>query len=209
MQHKQVIFVCPKAAVWCKTFEQVRDAWIAAGQAGDQPPMPLILAGWIYSSDRDKQERWSALVKWAEEHSLSHLIPQLGPEDQYCTANVTTSYPEQNYRQDRYVERERPSDEALQQAMSLLKHDWPKIAGEELSPVCEPTNITGKKRRRLLVTVTKEHKPSWGSWDSIFGTERATFSAFRRRINDAIAPVHVDHIDFYPFKQINKQHPKC
>jgi hypothetical protein len=191
-----MIFVCPNAAVWWKTFERVRDVWIAAGRVGDQPPMPLILAGWIYSSDRDKQERWQALVKWADEHSVSHLIPELSAEDQYCTNFVTTSYPEQNYRPDRYDEKERPSDGALAQAMSVLKHDWLKIAGEELADVCNPTKITGQKKRRLLVTVTKEHKPSWGSWNSTFGPERERFSEFRRRVNDAIAPVHVDHVDF-------------
>ena len=192
-----MIIVCPKAGIWWQTFERLRDAGIAAGHVGDAPPFPLILAGWIYSSDRDKQERWLALVRWAEEHSLSHLIPELAPEDQYCTDYLSTSYPEQHYRSDRYVRRDRPSADALDSAMLVLRRDWHSIAGGGLSAICEPTRFTGRKARRLLVTVTQEHQPPWGSWHALsYGPERKTFTEFRHRINQAIAPVYVDHIDF-------------
>lgn len=193
-----MIFVCPKAPVWYQTFERLREAWTASGRVGDEPPMPLLLAGWIYSSDRDKQVRWNATVLWAEERALSHLIPQLAPEDQYCTDLVTTSYPEQRYRPDRYVCRERPSDEAIDAAMQLLKRDWRTIAGDALAEVCHPTKFTGRKRRRLLVLVTQQQQqPPWGSWHTLAqGAERRAFSDFRCRVNNAVAPVHVDHIDF-------------
>jgi hypothetical protein len=113
-----MIFVCPKAGIWYDTYKRLHDAWVATGHGSEEPPFPLILGGWIYSSDRDKQERWSALVRWANEHSLSHLVPQIGPDDQYCTEYLSTSYPEQHYRPDRFVRRERPSSEALDKAMA-------------------------------------------------------------------------------------------
>ena len=146
-----MIIVCPKAGIWWEIFERLRDAGIAAGHVDDAPPLPLILSG---SSDRDKQERWLALVRWGDEHALSHLIPELGPEDQYCTNHLSTSYPEQHYRPDRYVRRDRPSADALTNAMLVLRRDWHSIAGGELSAICEPTRFTGRKARRLLVTVT-------------------------------------------------------
>jgi hypothetical protein len=192
-----MIFVCPKANIWWETFEHLREIWVKRGRVGEQPPIPLILAGWIYSSDRDKQERWSATLCWAEQHSLSNMIPELKPEDQYCTEFLSTSYPEQNYRLDRYVERERASNEMLIAALATLKRDWVKIAGDELGTVCEPVKFTGTKARRLLVIVTKNFQPSWGSWDSLScGSEKENFTAFRRRVNDAISPAYVDHIDF-------------
>jgi len=192
-----MIFVCPAAAIWWQTFERLREAWIASGRVGNQPPMPLILAAWIYSSDLDKQERWLSTVHWAQEQSLSHLIPNLRPEDQYCTDYVTTSYPEQHYRPDRYVRRERPTGDVLATAMMVLRRDWRTIAGDELAVVCQPAKFTGRKARRLLVVVTQEHQPPWGNWHTLsYGPERSTFSEFRRRINEAISPACVDHIDF-------------
>ena len=185
-----MIFVCPKANIWWETFERLREAWAKGGRVGDQPPMPLILAGWIYSSDLDKQERWRATLRWASEHSLTSLIPELKPDDQYCTDFLSTSYPEQNFRPDRYVERERASNETLAMALETLKRDWAKIAGGELGNVCEPVKFTGTKARRLLVTVTKSFQPPWGSWDTLsHGSGRETFTAFRHRVNEVVRRV--------------------
>jgi hypothetical protein len=159
--------------------------------------MPLVLAGWIYSSDRDKQQRWEQTMEWAAHHGFAHLVPSLSEEEYYSTEQLSTSYPEQHYRPDRYAIRERPSSEAIADALRLLKRDWPVIAGPELAAVCEPDSITGTKGRRLVVVVFREHNPPWGSWHSLSsGPQRQTFTAFRKRINDAISPVYVDHIDF-------------
>jgi hypothetical protein len=70
-----MIFVCPKPPIWHDTFLRCRRAWEASGRTGDEPSVPLILNGWVYSSDLDKQQRWQALIRWAEERSLRHLIP--------------------------------------------------------------------------------------------------------------------------------------
>jgi hypothetical protein len=106
--------------------------------------------------------------------------------------------PEQHYRPDRYVVRERPSADALTHALRLLKRDWHTIAGSELASVCEPDSFTGAKARRLLVTVFRKHTPPWGTWSSLpAGPQRETFTALRKRINDAITPVYVDHVDFH------------
>lgn len=190
-------FVCPQAAIWFQIYERLQAAWIANGRLGNTPPMPLILAGWIYSSDVDKQDRWKATVRWAEVNNLSHLIPQLEPHEQYCTEHVTTSYPEQRYRLDRYTERERPTNESLAEALEILKKNWVVIAGDELATACRPTKFSGRKARCLIVTVTSNIQPPWGTWTELAGgPSRQNFTDFRKRINDAIAPVVVDHIDF-------------
>ena len=176
---------------------RLREAWQAGGCRGPEPPIPLILDGWWFSSDVDKQQRWKMTLSWAEERGLSNLIPQFTADEQYFTEHLTTSYPEQHYRPDRYVVRERPSSEALATALEALRRDWQSIAGAELAAVCEPTCFTGAKSRRLLITVHAEHVPSWGTWHTLStGPERETFTTFRKRVNDVIFPVHVDHIDF-------------
>lgn len=176
---------------------RLRNAWQAGGCRGSEPPIPLILSGWQFSSDQDKQQRWQATLQWASERDLSNLIPEFKPDELYFTECLTTSYPEQHYRSDRYAVRERPSDEALSAALEVLKRDWRIIAGAELANVSEPSSFTGSKFRRLLVRVHSEYKPPWGTWDTLLnGPEREAFTTFRKAINDAIAPVCVDHIDF-------------
>ena len=41
------------------------------------PPTPLILNGWMFSSDREKLFRWKETIEWAEKNGLSNLIPNL------------------------------------------------------------------------------------------------------------------------------------
>jgi hypothetical protein len=192
-----MIFICPKPPIWYEIHERLLAAWRTGGHEASEPPKPLILNGWVFSSDVDKLERWQSTVQWAEEMSLSHLIPHLAVDDQYCSDHLSTSYPEQHYRTDRCVCRQRPSEDEISTALNILKRDWQTIAGSDLARLCEPARITGVKARRLLVTVLRAGRPPWGSWDVLsHGPERRTFSAFRQRVNEAIKPVTVDHIDF-------------
>lgn len=192
-----MIHVCPKPPIWVETYQRLDESWRRAGCGCEPPPMPLVLAGWIYSSDRDKQQRWQQTIEWADRHNFAHLMPILRDDEYYVTDYLSTSYPEQNYRPDRYVVRERPSADAIANALQVLKRDWHNIVGPELASVCEPDSFTGSKARRLLVTVFREHTPPWGTWSSLSaGAPRQAFTAFRERINAAITPVYVDHIDF-------------
>ena len=192
-----MILVCPKPFVWHPIYMRLREQWQSNGCCGSEPPVPLILAGWHFSSDLDKQQRWHLTLKWAEERGLSHLTGPLSADEQYFTDCLTTSYPEQHYRPDRLAVRERPSAEALATALEVLKSNWQTIAGEELSAACKPISITGRKGRRLLVRVHREFAPPWGTWNNLSaGPEREGFTTLRKRINDAIVPVYVDHVDF-------------
>jgi hypothetical protein len=77
-----MIFVCPKPDIWNDTYQRCCRAWEASDRKGHEPPVPLILGGWD-SSDVDKQDRWQALIRWAEERSLRHLIPTLSEDDKH------------------------------------------------------------------------------------------------------------------------------
>ena len=192
-----MIFVCPKPPIWCDTVTRCRNAWEASGHTGEEPPWPLVLSGWIYSSDLDKQQRWRALVRWAEQKDLARLLPQLSEDDGYYVHDLSTSYPEQHYGPQTHPPAVCPSEQELAEALQRLRDAWPDVAGPGLADACHPSEFAGAKARRLIVTVTQEAEPPWGSWFQLAsGPERHTFTAFRQRINETIEPHHVDHVDF-------------
>jgi hypothetical protein len=54
-------------------------------------------------------------------------------------------------------------------------------------------SFTGKKKRRLLVFADPQITPPWGSWFALAsGAQRRAFTQFRKAVNDAISPLHVD-----------------
>jgi hypothetical protein len=62
--------ICPNPPEWAK----LHSAAIAAVADGNTFPKPLILAGWAFSSNADKRQRWVETVEWLREHDLEHLI---------------------------------------------------------------------------------------------------------------------------------------
>jgi hypothetical protein len=176
-----MITVCPLPRVWAPLYQRLHCAWIEGGRQGVEPPIPLILDGWHYSSDCDKQERWVRTVEWAKAQNLSHLIPCLTDADLYSVECLSTSYPGQHYRVDRYEVRERPSSQAIERAIEILRAQWGVIVGDALALVCEPVSITGEKARRLLVRVTAPFVPAWGSWTKLSsGPEKRHSPSFGR-----------------------------
>lgn len=82
-------------------------------------------------------------------------------------------------------------------AVESLQSKWTQIAGAKLAAVTWPLRLTGSKGRRLLVLVRTQRPPPWGSWTTLAKDERRrSFTAFRKAVNSAIAPLEVDHIDF-------------
>lgn len=47
------------------------------------PPIPLILAGWVSSSDQEKKQRWDDTVTYATKHGCTHIFDHLGDESFY------------------------------------------------------------------------------------------------------------------------------
>jgi hypothetical protein len=70
-------FICPVPDVWAAAHQRLLRAWKRAGKVASEPPIPLILNGWAFSSDAEKADRWTVTVKWAERHGHSHLIPTM------------------------------------------------------------------------------------------------------------------------------------
>lgn len=58
--------VCPMPPAWQRLYDLLPDTRQVGN--GWQPPLPLILAGWHFSSDHDKRARLHKHVEWASEH---------------------------------------------------------------------------------------------------------------------------------------------
>jgi hypothetical protein len=43
----------------------------------------LILNGWVFSSDADKERRWKETVEWAKKYGFYDEIPELKEYEQY------------------------------------------------------------------------------------------------------------------------------
>jgi hypothetical protein len=58
--------VCPMPPEWQRLYKVLPDTC----QVGNcwQPPLPLILAGWDFSSDQDKRVRLREHIQWASDH---------------------------------------------------------------------------------------------------------------------------------------------
>lgn len=62
--------ICPNPPEWAK----LHSAASMASTDGDTFPKPLILAGWTFSSDAEKRQRWTETVEWLEARGLCGLI---------------------------------------------------------------------------------------------------------------------------------------
>jgi hypothetical protein len=62
--------ICPNPSEWAK----LHSAAIAAAEDGETFPKPLILAGWAFSTDVEKRQRWQETVEWLEARGLAGLI---------------------------------------------------------------------------------------------------------------------------------------
>ena len=77
-------FICPMPDAWAAVHRRLLNARKRAGDpAIPEPPRPLILDGWAFSSDTQKQERWAETLCWATQHGFHRLIPTIEPGNAY------------------------------------------------------------------------------------------------------------------------------
>ena len=173
-------------------------AWKKSGEQGNAPPIPLILNGWVGSDDFDKQLRWLDTIEWAEQHALSHLIPELADEDKYWVAEFSSyDYMTPEYGEQVHEPKPKPAAEDIAVLLNRLKSGWMDIVGKDLGSRTFPMEFSGSKKRKLTVCADPAYAPPWGSWNSL--SRRAdchAFTRFRKLINEAIAPHAVDHVVF-------------
>jgi len=187
--------------VWAHTHQTLLRSWRGNGELGDSPPMPLILSGWNYTNDVEKAARWLQFVAWATARGLEQLLPT--PEtDSFYLVEHPTDYnigPGGGpcFLEWDFTAKARPDDIVLRKALSTLQSNWPAIVGESLALVCSPVRFSGLKARALICTGEPGAEVPWGTWEALsHGHGRRSFTVFRARVNEAIRPLHVDHIHF-------------
>ena len=194
------IFICPLPILWNEIYQKLDSAW-KPKKEDFPPPPPLVLSGWHYSNDLEKKRRWEWTLKWAERNGLSALIPVITDDQAYFVSEISTysvgPMGGPMYLAWDFTPKTRPEADLVEATLQKLEQEWPVIAGDELGAVTRPLRFSGKKLRRLLVGADPNHQPPWGSWtDRMPGEQRRAFTKFRQAVNDAIAPLMVDHIDF-------------
>lgn len=195
-----LIDVCPLAYVWHEIYQRL----VAATKDRQDifpPPVPLILAGWAYSNDVQKQERWHETLRWAHHYGLSSLIGEITPDLMYRTMDLTDydvgPMGGPCHLPWSFDAKPSLSPEDRTNIISILRGRWMEIAGGEIAQLTKPLRLTGRKGRRLLVEVMENGVPPWGSWTRLApGESRRAFTRFRASVNAVIDPFAVDHIDF-------------
>jgi len=77
-------FVCPLPQIWNEIYQKLIVARDNAENVSiPKPPVPLILNGWTFSSDKEKSVRWKETVEWAETYGFSNLISELKKSERY------------------------------------------------------------------------------------------------------------------------------
>ena len=196
-------FVCPKSRSWVRVHTALTKAWEEAGRQGSPPPAPLILAGWCCTNDLEKAQRWQETVIWARGYNVERFAAEVPEEDKYCVEEFTTCevgpFGGPMYLPWSFDPKAIPDAESVKAALSILLKEWPSIVDSKLAGMTKPLRFSGQKKRRLVVKASAEQVPPWGGWNHLtHGDERRTFTRLRSAINQAIAPLVVDHVDFEP-----------
>jgi hypothetical protein len=193
--------ICPNPETWNKVFKQLEAFAMSHACVPPTPPEPLILAGWAYSNDIEKSDRWNQMVSWATFNGCLELTTV--PEADFYSAAEPAIYQigplgGPMYREWDYEPKDRPSVADLTTHLKRLQTEWESVVGNEVGSATHPLAFAGAKGRRLLVQADPTTRPPWGNWTSLseVEAERRNFTECRKAINRAIRPHEVDHIDF-------------
>ena len=86
-----MITICPQPPHWAAICQRLIELARIADQSIPPSPKPLILAGWAYSNDLEKQARWRETVEWAEKWGFTEIIKAITPEMMYQFENPSTN----------------------------------------------------------------------------------------------------------------------
>jgi len=191
-----MIFVSPQPNTWYAIYQRLKSHWDTEINLGDAPPMALVLSGWTMSSDFEKQDRWTMTLRWAEQNNCMHLIPDLKEDEKYYVSELS-SYTPFYHEMKHHPKAYKPTKKEVQNALVELLNKWNEVLSEEFSSNTKPVSFSGDKRRSLLVTYQSGYLPPWGSWTNhLTNGKPSKFTKLRRKVNEFIKPLDVDHIIF-------------
>ena len=75
--------ICPQPQPWNRLWGMLPERWQIG--VGYEPPAPLMLAAWHYTSDAEKHERFLTHLRWADQHGalepITDFLASLDSED--------------------------------------------------------------------------------------------------------------------------------
>lgn len=83
--HKSKNNICPLPIKWNAIYNALEEARKKSANPIPPSPIPLILAGWSYSTDFDKRIRWEETIQWAEQHGFEHLLQGVNDDEWYTS----------------------------------------------------------------------------------------------------------------------------
>ena len=83
--------ICPNPMPWHEAFERLTKFAQLHPCAPPSPPKILILAGWAYSNDVEKMQRWEETVAWAVKNGCDKLVSEI-PDSDFYFVEKPTSY---------------------------------------------------------------------------------------------------------------------
>jgi hypothetical protein len=83
--------VCPNPTRWNEVYQRLYDYGEKRACTPHVPPKPLILAGWAYTNDAEKMQRWEESISWATNNGCFDLLSDI-PETDYYYVDEPTSY---------------------------------------------------------------------------------------------------------------------
>jgi hypothetical protein len=98
MKSNEMIAICPEPNVWSEFYLEIQD-W-AIQNSVNEPPKPLILAGWAFSSDAEKENRWNQTIEWVRKNQLEHLLDTIKNKDMYKVAPSEKTTHSSSYEDD-------------------------------------------------------------------------------------------------------------
>ena len=201
--------VCPEPLEWLRISKELQNYSKHHNCLPPEPPIPLILNGWVYSNDISKHNQWIRTKLWAARNQCLHLI-ESSQRDFYTVETMSTHAigPLYNpmYLPWSFESKVSPCRDQLMGWVNLLRENWNSVAGLTISSHCQPVKFSGAKGRNLICTYLADSSPPWGAWDRLSrnSINRRAFTIFRKSVNDLIEPHMVDHITFIP-KDNNKK----
>ena len=84
-----MIRVCPKPPIWASIDKKLTEFSGTHVCSPPTPPKPLILAGWAYSTNKQKHDRWQETIDWAKRNSCADIVNVVSPDDYYCVSKMT------------------------------------------------------------------------------------------------------------------------
>ena len=74
--------ICPMPIKWNEIYEPLL-AFYEKQKGIPKPPIPLILAGWVYSNDIEKSIRWKETISWVNDYYPEKSIINLNENEWY------------------------------------------------------------------------------------------------------------------------------